>query len=303
MKIAILLTGQLRTWNLCKYIIKNIQESYDTDIFLSVDLCNLEQHEYKNSTEETSKIILQEAIDFYKPTLYYYNDNYDDTDFNNIIQNTNYEFQEKISMSESEIASHTFSTGKYLKFKHLYKKNLSKNKEIHSVNKINLKKLSQQYFYVFKAYELLEKHITDKKEKYDAVLRLRFDQLIWNQEFYFSSSDIIPNDENIEIIKNKLNHIKLQVDIPKSNEICVLGGGVFYNYGYVNDQFWVHHQNNIEEMKLFYKFLPYIIQNSINNFWPCHGCWIEHFFAVYLFNQNITIKRSLLNGIYIREKR
>ena len=44
MKIAILLTGQLRTWNLCKYIIKNIQESYDTDIFLSVDLCNLEQH-------------------------------------------------------------------------------------------------------------------------------------------------------------------------------------------------------------------------------------------------------------------
>ena len=34
MKVALILSGQLRTFNLCKWSIKSIKEQYDCDIFL-----------------------------------------------------------------------------------------------------------------------------------------------------------------------------------------------------------------------------------------------------------------------------
>ena len=41
MKIAILLTGQLRTVDVCKYIVFNsIIKKYNTDVFLSIDINN-----------------------------------------------------------------------------------------------------------------------------------------------------------------------------------------------------------------------------------------------------------------------
>ena len=94
--------------------------------------------------------------------------------------------------------------------------------------------------------------------------------------------------------------MELKLDVPQNNEICILGGGVFENYVYVNDQFWCHHSEKIKIIKNFNFTLPDIIQNALRTFWPCHGAWIEHFLATYLFNNNLLIKKSILNGIFIR---
>ena len=47
MKIALLLTGQLRTWKMTRYLVDNIKQNYDTDVFLSIDKNNDIQHEHK----------------------------------------------------------------------------------------------------------------------------------------------------------------------------------------------------------------------------------------------------------------
>ncbi len=65
MKIALLMTGQLRTVDMVKYLhLHTIIEKYDTDVFLSIDCNNALQHENKNSTLQTKKDKVMEIIDF-----------------------------------------------------------------------------------------------------------------------------------------------------------------------------------------------------------------------------------------------
>ena len=45
-KVAIILTGQVRSWTMCKYFIYKIQQKYDVDIFLSIYKNNSIQNEY-----------------------------------------------------------------------------------------------------------------------------------------------------------------------------------------------------------------------------------------------------------------
>ena len=299
MKYAIIMTGQLRTWKFLKPIIENLRKNNDIDIFLSIDLCNKQQHEHKNSVDETNSNELNEALYFYKPISYYSNNYYDESNFNKNINNWLYQYQSKLKINDEELLEQSFSNSNKIKFKALYKHFgiLSTTKfDIRSV-----KKLSEQYFYVYKGYELLETHIKNNNVKYDSIIRLRFDQLIWNDNFYFDCNNVLPTDKNKEQLVSILKNTQLKLDIPESNEICVLGGGVFENYGYVNDQFWCHNTKLIHIMRDFYLNLSFIIQDSLNTFWPCHGVWIEHFLAKYLFKNNLIIKRSILNGIFIRE--
>ena len=45
MKIAILLCGQLRTFEMCKWNVKHmLQDKYDCDVFMSIDKINMHQH-------------------------------------------------------------------------------------------------------------------------------------------------------------------------------------------------------------------------------------------------------------------
>jgi hypothetical protein len=202
----------------------------------------------------------------------------------------------------------SFETSDTLEFKRMFVRNdnsSNKPKSIvpfyHGTRRIRL--ISEQYYMVYKAYELLEEHIHKTKTKYETIIRLRFDQLIWNDATFFTEKDILYNEQNLDrlhvLLQNQ--HVKLKVDTPHDNTIYVFGGGVHCNYTYVNDQFFAHNMSLLSTMKNFYKKLPIIINNSFDNFWPCHGCWIEHFFANYLFNENIVIKRSVLSGIFIRE--
>ena len=68
MKIALLLTGNLRSWRLCGHVIKNcLINKYDCDVFMSVDLNNIYQHENKNCFDNTNINELNDAISFYNP--------------------------------------------------------------------------------------------------------------------------------------------------------------------------------------------------------------------------------------------
>ena len=68
MKVAILLTGQLRTFEMVKFLHMNsLISQYDSDVFLGIDMDNRLQVANKNSTEFTKKSSIDEAIDFFKP--------------------------------------------------------------------------------------------------------------------------------------------------------------------------------------------------------------------------------------------
>jgi hypothetical protein len=315
MKYAIVLTGQLRSWEFCKHIISNIKQHYDVDLFLSIDLCNILQCLNECNSEPTSTNEVTKAIDFYKPIAYYYNNYYNPISCNKQITNPNYKFNEFTNTNipyknRNYILGESFDNGEILKFNNLFMitdkgNNISLNKiKSTQIPLQGFKILFEQYFYVYKGYELLEKHIKNTNTKYDSIIRLRFDQLIWNRntQFYFPNGNIIPDSYNTNILINELKKKKINLDTSNDNEICVLGGGIYKNYGYVNDQYWCHNMEQISMMKNFYIELPSIIQDCINTFYPIDGCGIEHFFARYLHKNNCTIKLSKLAGIFVRNK-
>lgn len=81
-KIALLLTGQLRTIDITKYLYKNaLISKYDTDVFLSIDLNNSFQNAHKNSSVKTNHIYADEIINYFNPVDYFILDNFDE-DFN-----------------------------------------------------------------------------------------------------------------------------------------------------------------------------------------------------------------------------
>ena len=72
MKIALLLTGQLRTVDMVKFLHMNsIIKQYDTDVFLGIDLNNSKQCEYKNNTSDTTLEKANQVISFFNPKSYF----------------------------------------------------------------------------------------------------------------------------------------------------------------------------------------------------------------------------------------
>ena len=161
----------------------------------------------------------------------------------------------------------------------------------------------EQYYFVKRSYELLEEYINETKTNYDSVIRLRFDQLVWSSDDFYTHLEynekqgIMYSEKNIELLK--IIDKRLCVDCPEQNEIYVLGCGVHYNYVYVNDQFWIHGKDMIVHMKNFYDSLPDIINSCIDSF-PSFGANIEHFFALYLKDKKIM--KSCISGVFIRSK-
>ena len=71
MKVALLLTGQLRTYDMVKDIQMNcLIHPYDTDVFMSIDLDNSLQTAHRNPTSITDISKAMAAIEFFKPLDY-----------------------------------------------------------------------------------------------------------------------------------------------------------------------------------------------------------------------------------------
>jgi hypothetical protein len=268
MKIALIITGQLRTYKLCSTIIKNtIIDKYDTDVFLSIKKSNKLQSIYLNDTKDTSDDDIKNAIDIYSPKDVYICDDYD-------------------SIYETMYTNRDF---------------------------IENRLLLEQYYMIEQGYKLLIKYIKSNNVKYDAIIRVRFDQYIWSESSNIISSFLTTtsvgnmimyyNPEEIENINNISKSLIIDMDTPLSNEIYVYGkGDIDSEYKWVNDQFWLHSMELIDIMVNFYKDIPSIINEVIlHNFQPSNCPYFELVFYVFLKRNNIDIKRSKIIGEFCRE--
>jgi len=177
-KVALLLTGQLRTWKMCRVLVDKIKEKYDVDIFLSIDKNNNLQNEYSNNIEASNDNEINEVIQYFNPKDTFISSNYD----NNYIYNKL--LWSKVVYTPVSIGTDIENTickktDNKIIFNNLYNiNNCIKTEKMEDLR--HYKKIFEQYFIVYKAYELLEKYIKNTPTKYDLIIRLRFDQFIWN---------------------------------------------------------------------------------------------------------------------------
>lgn len=276
MKIALLLTGQLRTFHMCKHLVKNVLlDKHDVDVFLSIDMTNQFQTENLNTLSNSSIEDVQEALDFYDPV--------------NVFINTEY---------DSEFSKFEFPPSLLQRF------------PLHS-----LRLLYQQYFIVHQAYLLLQQHLSSQQNPphyYDIILRLRFDQFFWNDSDHRyllavernKENQIRYNTNNIEILKEKSKLSKLQLDKPVGKKVYVLGFGCHSGYyPFVNDQFFIHSQETYPLFQDFYEELIDIIMEALSSPpFPDKGCYFEHFFYRFLQRNQLEYHKSIINGMFIRQQ-
>ena len=265
MKIALLLTGQLRTVDLVKYLHFNtIISKYDTDVFLSIDMNNKYQTEFKNSTNDTNLAKANEIISFFKPVKYFISENFKNE-------------SDRLSTTE-----HKIFVKKYIG-------------------------IYAQYYIVNKAYEILKEHIEENNINYDLVIRLRFDQYIMHSNNIFDILDktrtnsIIYNNKNIDIIKNNTTNIKMPFYQPIENDVYVLGFGIYTHFNYVNDQFFYHNSEQINNFLNFYPNLNQYIDIAVNKEGNVGMCIYEHVFYHFLKSFNFSVKKADLDSQFIRE--
>ena len=322
MKIAIILSGQPRSWEMCKLFHKNIMNYNECDVILSIDKNNNSQLLYQNNTDELDNVIVEKIISFYKPVSYYISSETDEKQIAldcSLISNHNcilYSYDDNINdilISNYLLNQDSpfFSDSKPLKIHNtLYKGN---NKINGLLVRNNYYCFIRQYYFLNKCYELLNNHINKTNAKYDIIIRIRFDHILWNTNIDIkelmmfekndSDNNIKYTDNNIQIAELLTRNKIINVDIPEINTIKVLGGGIYKNYTYINDYFWTHGQDLISKMITFYLELIKITNDAIINGYPQYGATIEHFFSVFLSNQQLIIKKTLMNnGTIIRTK-
>jgi hypothetical protein len=294
MKIALLLTGQLRTVDMVKFLHMNsIIKKHDTDVFLGIDLNNSKQCEYKNDTSDTSLEKAKQVISFFNPKSYF------------ICEDYSSEFK-KLLDSKSDI-----------------------DDNINHIVETHFMLLFEQYYVVKETYNLLIEHINKTDTKYDIIIRLRFDQFIWTDESHdiielinktddtnTNDSKIIYDSENTNLL-NKISetqtiNFKLfdnQNDNmdenlykkPNKKDIYLLGFGDCAHYKYANDQFWYHTPKLINVISTFYDKIYKLMNKAIKNNTGNCGCMIEHLWHTYLVNHKINIQKGSVSGVFVRE--
>ena len=306
MKIAILLTGQLRSVDFQKNFHKKLLlDKYDTDVFLSIDLDNNLQRHYYNTTESTNPTVVEKVIKFFNPKKYFILNDFED-EFNNNINIFNKEIN--INMYEREDISY-------------YKRPL------------------RQYYLVKNAYKLLIDYIKENKTQYDIIIRLRFDQYIYNDDNpgdilnqlnninlcslnisedtgeTFIKSSYEDNDKNSTLLNNiiDLNNKncfnKICFNEILDNYIYVFNSGIYFNKHninadeqnfYANDQFW-YNTSLLYKMYKFYDEIIYLIIYRFKNNIYIFDTSTENLFYTFLINNNIDIGISSIKGIFVRE--
>jgi hypothetical protein len=155
---------------------------------------------------------------------------------------------------------------------------------------------------------LLTNYIDKNGVEYDLIIKLRYDQFFWTNDNPLHAlceknvkNEIVYNETNKRLIEKNIQKVNLNMDIAEENTIKVFGGGLFSNYGYVNDQFWTHGMDLINIMSKFYSNLERLVNKTHQEFTPHSGCTPEHLVLVFLLENDVTIKRSNFSGIFVRE--
>lgn len=266
MKIAILLTGQLRTFEMCKYLhMKYLISKYDSDVYLGINICNTHQIVYKNSKDKTNTDKVKRAIDFFNPVDTFILDNFED-EFNKIKNKNTTNLHLLQGMFEQ-----------YYVVKNTYKMVLD------NINK-------------GKTYDLIF------RLRFDQFIYSE-DVPIAPQLYDTSYNTILYTPKNIDIIKEYTIDNYFKFDEIADNTIYLYGFGNYKNCKFANEQFWYHTPSIINQMFEYYdNFLPLLVycnQRLIGN----EGAPIyEWMFYIYLTEFNkINIKKSNITGIFLRE--
>jgi hypothetical protein len=265
MKIAVLLTGQIRTCDIVKYLHMNtIISKYDTDVFLSIDLDNSLQCEYQNSIQKTQLEKVENIINFFNPVDYFILKNYDE-EFIKIINNN------------STINNKTFKLvfEQYYIVKNAYKMLIQHIKEKNKEYDIIIRLRFDQILFI-------------NKEINDFFLNL-------NKNSLYSKV-------NCELINNLSKNEKLNFDTVLDNEIYLFGFGDFKHYKYANDQFWYHNAKLIEIIFNFYDNMLNLIYNCFKENTGLDGAFIENLWYTYLTRNDIIMKQTSFTGVFLREK-
>ena len=267
MKVAVLLTGQLRTFEMVKYLHMNsLILKYNADVFLGINISNKFQNTpNKNHTIQTNIEIVNNAINFFNPIDTFILDDFTD-EFNKIKSNSN----------EFNILQFQAMFEQYYVVKNTYKMlidNINKGKEYDLIIRLRFDQF------------IFSDEVPIAPKLYDNILET-----------------ILYNEDNTNILKDYTKDKKFIFDEVNDNTVYVFGFGDFKHYKYANDQFFYHNQSILTQMFNFYdnivSLLKYCEENKIGNLGAIYEC----IFYLYItkFN-NINLKKSNISGIFIRE--
>ena len=297
MKLAILLTGNLRTYELVGPITKSIFSCYDVDYFCSIDLCNTYQCVNMNPKDETDITHIEKVKTLFNPKKIYTSNGcpFDWTTILKLYPTTVRYDPVNSNLSYNKCLNDNLNPYvKSDKFKHI------------NINITDLKRRFYQYYFVYKCYVLFYQYHEETKTQYDLVIRLRFDQFLFNHQIRNTFNQYLSfNNTNIykvkELASTNTNYIKLPH--LNDNEIALFGSGDFGGYLWVNDQFWITNFNTAKLMFEFYLHLFDIFKDSVINYYPCRGVVPEHFLAKYLLKNKIKVVLTPpdICGIFIRQ--
>lgn len=264
MRIAVLMTGQLRTFRMLKDLHYNtIISPYDADVFLGIDSVNQLQTANENSSNNTNEGYIQEAKDFFNPINSYISQGVD------------------LSSIEPKVCPQLFG----------------------------------QYHLVKNTYKLLKDYIKKTKIKYDLILRLRYDQLLFSKDVPYLDSlarkisdnknTTIYNESNQKLLSEYSQGKKFIFEKLNNDEIYVFGFGQFPNsdYQYANDQFFYHNESLIDDIYKFYDCLPDLMNKALSVRKKPYGGFIENLFHTHITEYcNKKFLKSNIHGVFVRDK-
>lgn len=268
MKIAVIITGQLRTFKLCGNVLKNtLLDKYDADVFLTINKCNDFQNDSLNNLNDSNDDDIQYAIKLYNPKNVFVCNGYD-------------------SIYEKITANKTLKENKLI-LQQYYLVQQGYKLLINYINENNVYydavvRIRFDQFIFSESSNMLLKYV---------VLNSR------------GSRVVKYTPENIDEINAMSKNLTLTMDKPVHNEIYVYGAGqINAMYLWVNDQFWVHSMDTIIAMHDFYNHIPSIIDEVLSqNLTPNCCPYFELIFGMYLIRNNMIIKKSCIIGEFCRE--
>ena len=138
----------------------------------------------------------------------------------------------------------------------------------------------RQYFLVKECYKRLINHIDSTKTKYDIVIRLRLDMLIWSRRYPHQDFPLNKfkgphpnyyNEDNINLFKSIYKDMYFDFREPDPNTLSTFKLEKIKTYASLSDCTWIHGVDLIEKMSKFYDNLPNILNQSNEEHCICQG--------------------------------